>query len=108
MTFATLLPEHATAVSPPLLIEQYNTRIALLGAGCLGAAAGLVGTFLVLRRRAPMADTLGHGTLPGIGVAFVVLVVFGGWSGEAKDQTNADLSSGRDIATSSENDAKSL
>ncbi|MEM8882957.1 MAG: metal ABC transporter permease [Planctomycetota bacterium] len=60
-----------------LLLTDYNTRIAVIGAGCLGAAAGLVGTFLVLRRRALMADTLGHSTLPGVGLAFLVLAAFG-------------------------------
>ncbi len=61
-----------------LSLQDYNTRVTLLGAGCLGAAAGLVGTFLVLRRRALMADTLGHSTLPGIAIAFLVLVAVGG------------------------------
>lgn len=64
-------------IAAAALLPEYNTRIALLGAGFLGAAAGLVGTFLVLRRRALMADTLGHSTLPGIAIAFVLLAAIG-------------------------------
>jgi len=44
----------------------------------LGAAAGVVGTFLLLRKRALTADALSHATLPGIAIAFMVLVAFGG------------------------------
>ena len=43
----------------------------------LGVAAGLVGTFLLLRKRALTADALSHATLPGITVAFMVMVAFG-------------------------------
>ncbi|MBC8200694.1 MAG: metal ABC transporter permease [Planctomycetes bacterium] len=43
----------------------------------LGTAAGLVGTFLLLRKRALTADALSHATLPGIAVAFMVMVAFG-------------------------------
>ena len=60
-----------------LALDDYNTRIAVLGAACLGASAGLVGTFLCLRKRALMADTLGHGTLPGVTIAFLLLVALG-------------------------------
>lgn len=44
----------------------------------LGSAAGLVGTFLLLRKRALTADALSHATLPGIAIAFMVMVGFGG------------------------------
>ena len=44
----------------------------------LGTAAGLVGTFLLLRKRALTADALSHATLPGIAIAFMVMVSFGG------------------------------
>ena len=33
---------------------------------CLGVAAGVVGTFTLLRKRALMSDALSHATLPGI------------------------------------------
>ena len=48
----------------------------------LGAAAGVVGTFLLLRKRALTADALSHATLPGIAIAFMVAVALGG-SGKA-------------------------
>ncbi len=44
----------------------------------LGTASGLVGTFLLLRKRALTADALSHATLPGIAVAFMVMVALGG------------------------------
>ncbi|MCR9243888.1 MAG: metal ABC transporter permease [bacterium] len=70
-------PHPLTTALDWLALGDHNTQIAVLGAGCLGAATGLVGTFLVLRRRALMADTLGHSTLPGIGLAFVLLAAIG-------------------------------
>jgi manganese/zinc/iron transport system permease protein len=61
-----------------LLLEDYNTRVVVLGVMALGAAAGVVGTFLLLRKRALTADALSHATLPGIAVAFMIAVAFGG------------------------------
>jgi manganese/zinc/iron transport system permease protein len=43
----------------------------------LGAAAGLAGTFLLLRKRSLLGDTLGHATLPGITLAFLLAETFG-------------------------------
>lgn len=54
------------------LAFDYNTRVVLLGTMLLGAAAGLVGTFLVLRKRALLGDVVGHATLPGIALAFLI------------------------------------
>lgn len=54
-------------------LADYNTQIAMLGAACLGVVSGLVGTFLVVRRSALIADTLGHSTLPGIVIAFLLV-----------------------------------
>ena len=53
----------------------YNTAVVLIGVTLLGAAAGVVGTFAVLRRRALMSDTLSHATLPGICLAFLAAVL---------------------------------
>ncbi len=61
-----------------LSLEDYNTRVVVLGVMALGAAAGLVGTFLLLRRRALTADALSHATLPGIAIAFMIMVACGG------------------------------
>jgi manganese/zinc/iron transport system permease protein len=54
---------------------QYNTLIVLVGTSLLGASAGLVGSFAVLRRQALMGDALSHAALPGICLAFL-------WQGE--------------------------
>lgn len=61
-----------------LTLEDYNTRVVVLGVMALGAAGGLIGTFLLLRKRALTADALSHATLPGIAIAFMVMVAFGG------------------------------
>ncbi|MEE2820055.1 MAG: iron chelate uptake ABC transporter family permease subunit [Planctomycetota bacterium] len=61
-----------------LLLEEYNTRVVVLGVMALGLASGLIGTFLVLRKRALTADALSHATLPGIVIAFLFMVGFGG------------------------------
>ncbi|MHC5005005.1 MAG: metal ABC transporter permease [Planctomycetota bacterium] len=61
-----------------LLRDTYNTRLVVLSTTALGVAAGLVGTFLLLRKRALMGDALSHATLPGIAVAFMAMVAFGG------------------------------
>jgi manganese/zinc/iron transport system permease protein len=50
----------------------YNTTIVLLGTGLLGASAGLIGTFTVLRRRALIGDALAHAALPGLCIAFLL------------------------------------
>lgn len=50
----------------------YNTLIALIGAGLLGALCGAVGVFAVLRRRALVGDAMAHAALPGIVVGFLL------------------------------------
>lgn len=61
-----------------LLLRDYNTRLVVLSTAMLGTAAGLIGTFLFLRKRALMGDVLSHATLPGIALAFMVMVALGG------------------------------
>lgn len=51
---------------------DYNTLLVLRGVTVLGASAGLVGTFAVLRRRALTGDALSHAALPGVCLAFMV------------------------------------
>ncbi len=57
--------------------ENYNTLVVLAGVSALGLASGVVGCFMLLRKRALMADALSHATLPGIGLAFMVMVAMG-------------------------------
>lgn len=56
---------------------DYNTRVVVLGTTLLGAAAGLVGSFTLLRKRALIGDALSHATLPGIATAFLVATACG-------------------------------
>lgn len=60
-----------------LALGDYNTRVVVLGVTLLGAAAGLIGSFLLLRKRALLGDALSHATLPGIGIAFLAGVALG-------------------------------
>lgn len=60
-----------------LTLRDYNTRVVLVGTTLLGLAAGLVGTFLLLRKRALLSDTLSHASLPGIALAFILLTALG-------------------------------
>jgi manganese/zinc/iron transport system permease protein len=59
-------------LSRVLLLRDHNTRVVVLGTTLLGLAAGLVGSFTLLRKRALMGDALSHATLPGIGIAFII------------------------------------
>ena len=61
-----------------LLLRDYNTALVVGSTAILGAGSGVIGTFLLLRKRALMADALSHATLPGIAIAFLVMVAFGG------------------------------
>jgi manganese/zinc/iron transport system permease protein len=58
-------------------LQDYNTRVVVLGTSMLGIAAGLVGSFTLLRRRALMGDALAHATLPGICIAFLIATYLG-------------------------------
>ena len=61
-----------------LRLQDYNTRVVVLGTTLLGLAAGVVGSFTLLRKRALMGDALSHAMLPGIGLAFMISVAAGG------------------------------
>ncbi len=58
-------------------LEDYNTRIVLLGTGLLGLASGVIGSFTLLRRRALVGDALSHAMLPGLAIAFLLAVGWG-------------------------------
>lgn len=60
-----------------LTLADYNTRVVFAGVSALGAVGGLVGTFLLLRKRSLLSDTLSHCTLPGIALAFLVAEALG-------------------------------
>ena len=52
---------------------EYNEALVLQGVSLLGAAAGVIGCFAVLRRRALTGDALAHASLPGLCLAFILL-----------------------------------
>ncbi len=54
------------------------TRWVILSTTFLGFAAGLIGSFLLLRKRSLMGDALSHAMLPGVPIAFIVMVAMGG------------------------------
>ena len=60
-----------------LSLRNYNTRIVILSTTILGIATGLVGSFLLLRKRSLMGDALSHATLPGIAIAFGLMSHWG-------------------------------
>ncbi len=59
-------------------LRNYNTRLVVLSTATLGIASGLIGTFLLLRKRSLMGDALSHACLPGIGVMFILMTMLGG------------------------------
>lgn len=58
-----------------LTLQDYNTRVVIVGTTLLGLTAGLTGTFLLLRKRALLSDALSHATLPGIALAFILMTL---------------------------------
>ena len=57
------------------MIEQllaYNTLVVLAGVGLLGASAGLIGSFAVLRKQSLVGDAVAHAGLPGVCIAFLL------------------------------------
>lgn len=54
-----------------MIWSQLDTWIVIVAAMC-GAACGLLGCFLVLRRVSMMGDAISHAVLPGLAIAFLV------------------------------------
>lgn len=53
---------------------NYNLLVVLAGVSLLGASSGVIGAFAVLRRRALTGDALAHAALPGLCVAFLIVL----------------------------------
>ncbi len=47
-------------------------RVVTMGAAMLGAIAGMLGAFAVLRRQSLLGDALAHATLPGVCLGFLI------------------------------------
>lgn len=60
-----------------LTLQDHNTRVVVIATTLLGFAAGAIGSFTLLRRRALMGDALSHAMLPGIGIAFLIAPALG-------------------------------
>jgi manganese/zinc/iron transport system permease protein len=60
------------AASALEIVFAYNTLVVLAGTMLLGIAAGITGTFLLLRGRALAGDVIGHSALPGVALAFLI------------------------------------
>ncbi len=56
---------------------HYNTLVVLFGTCTLGLSSGVLGVFLLLRRRSLIGDAISHGSLPGIALAFLILFALG-------------------------------
>ena len=54
-------------------LMAYNTRIVLLGTLLLGMCSGIVGAFMLLRKKALVGDVASHAALPGIGIAYLAV-----------------------------------
>lgn len=66
-----------TLVDALFLRGGHNTTLVVVGTTLLGVAGGLSGSLALLRKRSLFADALGHATLPGVCVAFLVAPLFG-------------------------------
>lgn len=53
-------------------LADANVRAVVLGSLLLGATAGAIGCFAVLRKRALIGDTLAHAALPGVVIGFLI------------------------------------
>ncbi|MEM7476198.1 MAG: iron chelate uptake ABC transporter family permease subunit [Planctomycetota bacterium] len=60
-----------------ITLEDYNSGVVLLGTVLFGMASGLLGVYLLLRRRALIGDAIAHATLPGTALAFMWLALQG-------------------------------
>jgi len=57
---------------------DYNTQLVIFCAGLLGVISGMVGVYLILRKRSLIGDAICHAALPGLAISFLVQVSMGG------------------------------
>ena len=60
-------------VPTTLAMLDYNTRVVLAGTVLLGICGGVVGTLVLLRKRALIGDVASHAALPGVGLAYLCI-----------------------------------
>jgi manganese/zinc/iron transport system permease protein len=69
---ATTFAAESNDIIRVLTLQDYNTRVVLLGTLLLGVTSGIVGTFMLLRRQALIGDVVSHSALPGVAIAFLI------------------------------------
>jgi manganese/zinc/iron transport system permease protein len=75
------------------LLDPVVLRV-LTGTALLGLTAGVVGVFMLLRRKSLLGDVVGHAALPGIGAAFLL----GEWSRRGSGRSLPALLAGAFVA----------
>lgn len=65
-----------------LFLPAHNLRVIYLGVISLGIAAGVLGCFLLFRKRTLLSDTIGHATLPGVTGGFLLSALASGSEGK--------------------------
>ncbi len=55
-----------------LLLSQYTFLVVITGTSVIGAIAGALGSFAVLRKQSLLGDCIAHAALPGICLAFLL------------------------------------
>lgn len=55
-----------------MALFNYTLLMAITGTALVGALAGVLGVFLLLRKQSMLGDALSHATLPGIALAFLI------------------------------------
>jgi manganese/zinc/iron transport system permease protein len=73
--FAIAEPTAVERLWRVVTLQDPNTRTVLLGTSLLGGMGGVVGVFMLLRRRALIGDVVGHAALPGIAGGFLISVM---------------------------------
>ncbi len=66
------VPAWGEVLDTLLLRASATSTTVVLGTALLGFAAGVIGVFALLRKRALVCDALSHATLPGLCIAFIV------------------------------------
>jgi manganese/zinc/iron transport system permease protein len=69
--------DSAEILATVTLRAGFNSAVVVAGTACLGVAAGVIGSFMLLRKRAMVSDALSHATLPGIALAFLAATALG-------------------------------
>jgi len=69
--------DSAEILATVTLRAGFNSAVVVAGTACLGIAAGVIGSFMLLRKRAMVSDALSHATLPGIALAFLAATALG-------------------------------